>query len=178
MKHRLVVISLIMFAIFNTNAAQAATCFCKVLAYGAEVAKPTKGGFIQGIQAEGCKNYCRGLWDSGPQQRMTWAKLHPNACGDVVLRIDAAIGTASYQTVRSETVHGVNGTQFVTTCTCPAGQVLSNWFAGNMGKKRYCIPPNGTPTPLPDQLLLGGYLVQNHVLYKIIGPASCVTKCQ
>jgi hypothetical protein len=177
MKHQLIVRALLVVvavAMFNSRTAQAATCFCKVLANGTEVAKPTKGGFVQGLQSEGCKNYCRGLWDSGSQQRITWAKLLANACGDVSLRLDAAIGTASYQTVRSDMLHGINGTHFVTTCTCPSGQVLSNAFAG----KKYCLPTTGTPIPVPDQLLAGGYLVQNHVLYQILGPASCTTTCQ
>jgi hypothetical protein len=151
-----------------------ATCFCKVLANGTEVAKPNKGGYVQPIQAEACRNYCRGLWDSSPGQRVAWAKLLPNACGNVSLRMDAALGTMSYQTVRSGTETGINGTQFVTTCTCPSGQNVSNAFAGS----KYCIPPTGIAVNLPDQLLQGGALIQGHVLYQIIGSASCITKCQ
>jgi hypothetical protein len=82
-----------------------ATCFCKVTANDTEVAKPTKGGFIQPIQVGACRDYCRGLWDSGAQQRITWAKLLPNACGNVSLSIDAALGTGSYQQVRSGIEH-------------------------------------------------------------------------
>lgn len=82
----------------------AATCFCKVTANGSEVAKPSKGGFIQGIQTEACKNYCRGQWDSRSSADLqAWAKLS-GKCGDIFLRMDAAIGTASYQQVRSTNV--------------------------------------------------------------------------
>lgn len=152
-----------------------ATCFCKVTANGTEVAKPTKGGFIQGIQTEACKSYCRGVWDSNPPQRAAWAKLLSNACGDVALQMDAAIGTAGYQQVRSETQHGVNGTHLVTTCTCPSGQLVSNSFGGN----KYCITSAGPTILAPDQVLQGGgYLIQTHLLYLIHGPAACVTKCQ
>ncbi len=151
-----------------------AHCFCKVIANGTEVAKPIKGGYVQPVQAEACRNYCRGLWDSGSPTRLAWAKLAPNACGNVSLRMEAALGTMSYQTVRSGTETGINGTQFVTTCTCPSGQNVSNPFANT----KYCIPPTGIPINLPDQLLQGGALIQGHVLYTILGSASCVTKCQ
>lgn len=52
-------------------------CFCKVIANGTEVAKPTKGWYVQPFQAKACRNYCRGLWDAGPAQRIAWAKLLP-----------------------------------------------------------------------------------------------------
>jgi hypothetical protein len=82
----------------------AATCFCKVTANGTEVAKPSKGGYIQGLQTEACKNYCRGQWDSrSSADLLAWAKLL-GKCGDISLRMDAAIGTASYQQVRSTSV--------------------------------------------------------------------------
>jgi len=165
---------LALLAAFGVPQANAATCFCKVTANGNEVAKPSKGGFVQGVQAEACRNYCRGLWDSSSQQRITWAKLLPNACGDVTLAMGAAVGTAAYQGVRAETAHGINGTHFVTTCTCPSGKTLSNAFAG----KKYCITSTGTALPLPDQVLQGGYLIQGQMLYQIYGPASCVTNCQ
>jgi hypothetical protein len=152
-----------------------AHCFCRVTANGTEVAKPTKGGYVQPFQAEACRNYCRGQWDSGQAQRIAWAKLLPNACGNVTVRMEAALGTMGYQLVRGpETETGINGTQFVTTCTCPSGQNVSNAFAGN----KYCIPPTGIALNLPDQLLQGGALIQGHVLYQILGSASCVTKCQ
>src|SRR5437660_8239210 len=62
--------------------AMSATCFCRVTANGSEVAKPTKGGYVQPFQAEACRNYCRGLWDGNPPQRVAWAHLLPNACAD------------------------------------------------------------------------------------------------
>jgi hypothetical protein len=160
--------------IFGSSEARAANCFCKVSANGTEVAKPTKGGFVQGVQGEACRNYCRGLWDSSSQQRIAWANLLPNACGNVALVMDAAIGTASYQTVRSETEHSIHGTQLVTTCTCPSGQQQSHPF----GNDKYCITSTGTTVPVPDQVLQGGYLVQNHILYVINGHQACVTNCQ
>jgi hypothetical protein len=72
----------------------AATCFCQVTAGGNEVDKPNKGDFIQGVQTEACKNYCRGVWDSksGPDLA-AWAKLS-GRCGDIDLKMAAAIGTA------------------------------------------------------------------------------------
>jgi hypothetical protein len=91
--------------------------------------------------------------------------------------MDAALGTMGYQQVRSETEHGINGTHFVTTCTCPSAQLLSNAFAGN----KYCTTPTGFTIPFPvlDQILNGGqYLIQSQKLYLINGPAACVTKCQ
>jgi len=103
-----------------------AHCFCKVTANGTEVAKPTKGGYVQPFQAEACRNYCRGLWDSSQAQRIAWAKLLPNACGNVTVRMEAALGTMGYQQVRGpETETGINGTQFVTTCSCPSGRRCS-----------------------------------------------------
>ncbi len=143
-----------------------ATCFCRVTANGTEVAKPTKGGFIQPIQVEGCRNYCRGLWDSGHQQRVTWAKLLPGACGNVYVQVDAALGTMGYQTVRSGTISGINGTQLVPSC--PSGQMVSNVIQGG----QYCIPPTGIPLALQPDQLMGAYLLQNQVLYKIIGPVG------
>lgn len=160
---------------FATGEARAATCFCRVTANGTEVAKPTKGGFIQGVQTEGCKNYCRGLWDSGPPQRQAWAHLLPGVCGDVSLKMEAAIGTASYQEVRSETEHGINGTHLVTTCTCPAGQTLSQAYGG----QKYCMTSTGTTIAAPDQLLQGsGFIIQGQTLYQVHGKASCTTQCQ
>jgi hypothetical protein len=161
-------------ALFAPARATAATCFCEVKADGNVVAKPSKGGFIQGVQAESCRNYCRGLWDSSAAQRLSWAKLAPNACGDVRLNMGAAIGTAVYQGVRAELIHGVNGNQLVTTCSCPTGQTTSNSFGG----KKYCITSTGTTLPVPDQLLQGGYLIQGHMLYQVHGEQSCTTKCQ
>lgn len=150
-----------------------ATCFCRVTANGTEVAKPTKGGYVQPFQAEACRNYCRGLWDSSAQQRIAWAKLLPNACGNVSLSMDAALGTGGYQQVRSEVEHGINGTHLAPACNCPSGQQSSNVFAGN----KYCITSTGISVPLPDQLLQGGYLVQSHLLYLIHG-AACPITCQ
>jgi hypothetical protein len=144
-----------------------ATCFCSVKANGTEVAKPTKGGYIQPIQAEACRNYCRGLWDSSSAQQVTWAKLLPGACGNVHLQMDAALGTMGYQTVRSGTLSGINGTQLVPSC--PSGQVVSNVIQGG----QYCIPPTGIPLALqPPNQLMGAYLLQNQVLYQILGPAG------
>lgn len=152
-----------------------ATCFCRIFANGVEVAKPSKGGYVQPFQAEACRNYCRGIWDSSQAQRIAWAKLLPGACGNVTVTMEAALGTMSYQQVRGpETETGINGTKLVTTCSCPSGQQLSNTFGGT----KYCINSLGTTVPVPDQVLQGGYLVQSQVLYRINGPASCVTKCQ
>jgi hypothetical protein len=106
MRVRIVSAVVAVLAMFTMVPSQsfAATCFCKVTANGAEVAKPSKGGFIQGLQTESCKNYCRGQWDSrSGADLLAWAKLS-GKCGDIFLRMDAAIGTASYQQVRSTTV--------------------------------------------------------------------------
>jgi hypothetical protein len=83
----------------------AATCFCRVTANGTEVAKPSKGGFIQGVQKEACRSYCRGEWDGRSNaDLLAWAKLL-GQCGDIALKMEAAIGTANYQEVRSTTVN-------------------------------------------------------------------------
>lgn len=83
----------------------AATCFCKVTANGAEVAKPSKDGFVQGAQKEACKNYCRGQWDSRSNaDLLAWAKLS-GKCGDIDLKMEAAIGRANYEQVRRTTVN-------------------------------------------------------------------------
>jgi hypothetical protein len=153
-----------------------ATCFCKVTANGTEVAKPSKGGYVQPFQAEACRNYCRGLWDSGQAQRVAWAKLLPNACGNVTVRLEAALGTMGYQLVRGpETETGINGTHFVTTCTCPSGQTASNTIGG----KKYClIPPSLANVPsVPDQVN-GTYVWSGGNFYLSSGAQTCVTACQ
>jgi hypothetical protein len=150
------------------GAPMSATCFCRVIANGTEVAKPTKGGYVQPIQAEACRNYCRGLWDGNQSQRVAWAHLAPNACGNVSLKMDAALGTMGYQTVRNETETGINGTHLVSAC--PSGQQVSIPFGGTS----YCIPLTYIPLALPNQLM-GAYLVQFQRLYQILGPAG--TKC-
>ena len=152
-----------------------AHCFCRVTANGQEVAKPSKGGFIQGLQKEGCKNYCRGLWDSGQAQRITWAKLLPitNTC-NITVAMAAAIGTASYEGVRGPEVEHL-GT-LTTNCTCPPGQTLSNSIGGH----KYClIPPSlAYVAGVPDQVSSGGYVWNNSNFYKSSGAANCVTFCQ
>jgi hypothetical protein len=162
--------------LFRLNGASA-TCFCKVKANGTEVAKPTKGGYVQPFQAEACRNYCRGLWDGNPPQRVAWAHLLPNACGNVTVTMEAALGTMPYQLVRGpETEPGINGTQFVTTCTCPSGQMVSNSIQG----QKYClIPPSLANVPgVPDQTSGGGYAWNNSNFYKTSGAANCVKVCQ
>ena len=152
-----------------------AHCFCKVLANGQEVAKPTKGGFIQGIQKEGCKNYCRGLWDSGPAQRITWAKMLPitNTCG-INLAVYAAIGTAPYELVRGPGL--INLGTLVNNCTCPSGETASNVILG----QKYClISPSLANVPgVPDQINAGGYVWNNGNFYRSSGAAKCVKFCQ
>jgi hypothetical protein len=99
-------IGLTVFVILGSSPSRslAATCFCRVTSNGTEVAKPSKGGFIQGLQKESCKNYCRGLWDSkSGADLLAWAKA-PGPCGAVGLKMDAAIGTAGLEEVRSTTV--------------------------------------------------------------------------
>jgi hypothetical protein len=156
--------------------AMSATCFCRVTANGTEVAKPTKGGYVQPFQAEACRNYCRGLWDGNPPQRIAWAHLLSNACGDVTVQMEAALGTMGYQTVRGpEIEHGINGTHLATTCTCPSGQQVSLPF----GNTKYCITSTNITIQAQNQLLQGGgYLIQSQTLYQTHGPASCVTNCQ
>lgn len=151
-----------------------ATCFCRVRANGAWVAEPSKGGYVQPFQKEACKNYCRGQWDASPAQRKAWAQLLPNACGKVDLSMDAKLGTLGYEQVRSGSEYGINGTQMVTTCACPAGQTVSNAF----GDTKYCITPTSMQLPVQDQVLQGGFLIQSQIVYKIHGNVSCVTKCQ
>jgi hypothetical protein len=156
--------------------AMSATCFCRVTANGSEVAKPTKGGYVQPFQAEACRNYCRGLWDGNPPQRVAWAHLLPNACGDVSVQMEAALGTMGYQTVRGpEIEHAINGTHFVTTCKCPSGQTTSNTIGG----KKYClIPPSLAYVPsVPDQVN-GAYVWNNGNFYQSSGAQKCLTVCQ
>ena len=155
-----------------------ATCFCKVTANGTEVAKPTKGGYVQPFQAEACRNYCRGLWDSpgNPSPSLTWARLLPNACGNVTVKMEAALGTMSYQTVRGPvTEHGINGTHFVTTCSCPSGQTASNVIGG----QKYCLIGSALAhvPGVPDQVN-GSYAWNNGYFYQTSGPQHCVTACQ
>lgn len=83
-----------------------ATCFCKITANGVEVDKRTSGGYIQHLQRGRCQDYCKGQWDtSSEQQRSEWARRLPGACGNVTVRMEAAIGTAGYEQVRSATIH-------------------------------------------------------------------------
>lgn len=154
-----------------------ATCFCKILAKlpaadsYVEVARETKGGFDQLFQKEACRNYCRGIWDSDSSRQEYWAKLLPNACGDVSVKMEGALGTDSYQTLRGPVIVHLGGV-LVTECICPAGQKLSK---GN----NYCLAMNGINLPgVPDQVLQGGFLVQSEVLYKINGPPCCQTYCK
>jgi hypothetical protein len=155
-----------------------AHCFCRVTANGTEVAKPSKGGYVQPFQAEACRNYCRGIWDApvSPSPSITWASLLPNACGNVTVRMEAKLGTMSYQTVRGPVTHtGINGTQFVTTCSCPSGQTASNTIGG----KKYClIPPSLAYVPsVPDQVN-GTYVWSGGNFYLSSGAQKCVTVCQ
>jgi hypothetical protein len=62
-----------------------------------------------------------------------------------------------------------DGCQLVTTCSCPAGQEL--FGAQN------CITSTGcSVVGAPNQVLQGGYLIKNGVLYKIDGKATCKNK--
>ncbi len=100
-----IVLAVLVMLVAAPLRSSAATCFCKVTANGTEVDKPSKGGFIQGIQTEACKNYCRGVWDSkSSADLLAWAKLL-GKCGNISLQMDAAIGTAGYNEVRSTTVN-------------------------------------------------------------------------
>lgn len=154
--------------------AEAATCFCKWEASSCftgatEIQKDTKGGFIQGAQKEGCKNYCRGLFDVAGNPE-TVAKKLPNACGNVTLRLFAAIGTAGYEEVRSRVVN-VGGT-CETKCSCPAG----HWLHSD-GKS--CVTGTGCKVPgMPNQSLAGGYFFWNGDLFQITGQATCVQNCK
>lgn len=153
-----------------------ATCFCKVSANGTEVAKPTKGGYVQPFQAEACRNYCRGQWDSSQQQRVNWAKLLPGACGNVTVVMEAALGTMGYQVVRGPEIEpGINGTHIVTTYSCPTGQQTTTSSAYSP----QCIIPSilYSNSAVPDQLGTG-FLWQNHHFYQTSGPASSVKSCQ
>ena len=155
--------------------AEAATCFCKWEASGCftgttEVQKDTKGGFIQGVQAEGCRNYCRGLFDVAGNPENVAKKL-PKACGNVTLKLYAAIGTAGYQEVRSRVVN-VGGT-CETNCTCPAGQ----WLHSD-GKS--CVRSVGCKVPgIPDSNVgPGGYFWWHGDLFQVTGPANCIQNCK
>jgi hypothetical protein len=154
-----------------------ATCFCKVSANGTEVAKPSKGGFVQPFQAEACRSYCRGQWDVNQQQRVNWAKLLPGACGNVTVIMEAALGTMSYQLVRGpEIEHGINGTHLVTTYSCPMGQQVTTSTA----YPKQCILPGilYTNPAVGDGLGPQGFLWQSHHFYQTSGPASSATTCQ
>jgi hypothetical protein len=154
--------------------AEAATCFCKWQASGCftgttEVQKDSKGGYIQGLQKEACKNYCRGLFDA-PGNAAAVAKKLPNACGNVSLQLFAAIGTAGYEQVRSANIN-VGGT-CETNCSCPPG----HWLHSD-GKS--CVTGTGCKVPgIPNQGLAGGYFFWNGDLFHVTGPANCVQNCK
>lgn len=149
-----------------------AHCRCRVLtSSGVEVASQAKGGFIQPIQRDKCRDYCRGMWDGATdEQKKSWAGSLPNACGNVELRMEAKLGTMGAETVRGPSTISLGGS-LVTECICPAGQTLSR---GN----NYCITTTGINLPVADQVLQGGYLIQGGVLYLINGPPCCRTYCK
>lgn len=174
MRNTALLIILALSVIVTGSSAEAATCFCKWVASGCftgatEVQKDTKGGFIQGVQKEGCRNYCRGLFDvAGNPDRV--AKKLPNACGNVTLKLSAAIGTAGYDEVRSRVIN-VGGT-CETNCACPAG----HWLHSD-GKS--CVTGAGCKVPgIPNQALAGGYFFWNGDLFHVTGPANCVKNCK
>lgn len=82
-----------------------ATCFCKVTANGKEVDKPTDAGYNQLLQKEKCRKTCRALWDNASNdQLLQWAKAS-GQCGNIGLKMYAAVGTADYEEVRSKTIN-------------------------------------------------------------------------
>lgn len=173
MRYTALVITFIGSLVISASAS-AATCFCKWVASGCftgatEVQKDTKGGFIQGLQKEGCKNYCRGLFDVAGNPE-TVAKKLPNACGNVSLKLSAAIGTAGYEQVRSGTFN-VGGT-CETKCSCPPGH-----WAHSDGKS--CVTGTGCRVPgIPNQNLAGNYFFWNGDLFHVTGSQSCVQTCR
>jgi hypothetical protein len=155
--------------------ASAAHCYCKWVAHDcfhgdSDVQKDEKDGFIQGAQAESCRNYCRGLWDVAGHPAQI-AKQLPSACGNVTLSLFAAIGTASYQVVRGPQAFNVGGV-CDHTCTCPAGQWLHT--DGKSCVKGVACNVVG----MPDQTLAGGYFFWKGQLYQITGPATCANSCK
>ena len=91
--------------------------------------------------------------------------------------MEAALGTMSYQQVRGpETETGINGTHWVTTYSCPSGQQVS---VSTAYAQQCIIPPVlYSNAAVPDQLVAGGFLWQNHGFYQTSGPAPFVKTCQ
>ena len=164
----------IVSCVFVADDALAAHCYCKWVARDcftgdSEVQKDQKDGFIQGVQGEGCRNYCRGLWDVPGHPAQVAAKL-PNGCGNVTLSLFAAIGTASYQLVRGPSAFNVGGS-CERKCTCPPGQWLHS-------DGKLCVEGVACKVPgIPNQTLAGGYFFWEGQLYHLTGPATCVNKC-
>lgn len=81
-----------------------AHCFCKVKANGTEVDALSFDGYKQVLDKGKCETKCRGEWDnSGPgnSQIEAWGKKAPGACGNVRVSMDAYVGTANANEVRS-----------------------------------------------------------------------------
>ena len=141
----------------------AATCFCKVTANGKEVAKPTKGGFVQGPQKESCKNYCRGVWDSkSNDQLLEWAKLQ-GQCGNVSLVMEAAIGTAKYEKVRETIINVPCPPGPSSPCKCPAG---AEYDANGPGNNKCKRPAGCTLTGAPNTSIADWGFVWGGAVYK------------
>lgn len=169
MKHKLISTGLVALAmmILTPGWALAATCFCQVTANGTEVDKPSKGGFIQGVQGEACRNYCRGVWDSkSNDDRLAWAK-RLGQCGNISLKMAAAIGTANYQEVRSATV---NVPCPPTPCICPPG---SEYDANGPGNNKCKRPAGCTLNGAPNTAIANWGFVWGGTVYKWEACISC-----
>ncbi|HLG14745.1 MAG TPA: hypothetical protein VJH03_09630 [Blastocatellia bacterium] len=154
-----------------------ATCFCKFTARPGltpggttsppgtvDVLKITATGYTQGLEKGKCQSYCKGQWAARDKTEL--AKLYPQACGNMDLKVWAAIGTADYELVNAGTVN-VGG---VGNWTCPQGM----WVHTD---NRTCVQSAGCRVQgIPDQDLKGGYFFWKGDLYKLAGPATFTCK--
>lgn len=156
--------AVLLFLSVQAQSVNAATCFCKFTARPGgnpsppptmEVLKVTAEGYTQGLEKGKCETYCKGQWAARDKTEL--AKLNPKACGNVDLRVYAAIGTAEYQLVNSGSIN-VGG---VGQWTCPSGQ----WVHTD---NRTCVAGVGCRVPgIPDQDLKGGYFFWKGDLFKL-----------
>jgi hypothetical protein len=137
-KARIVFLCIVWAGVASTS--WGATCFCKVTADGQEIKRFEEGGYSQLFQQGKCRAHCQGVWDgSSSTDVIAWAQAARICQKQVTVKMDAAVGTASYQTVRE-------GLFTVPACT----GADSPWF--RYSAKFLC----GRPPVSPDALLKNG----------------------
>jgi len=156
---------------------EAATCFCKFTARPGltpggspspppeqEVLKLTATGYTQVLEKGKCESYCKGQWAARDKAEL--AKLYHGACGNMDLKVSAAIGTAEYVVVNTGSIN-VGG---VGNWTCGPGMWLHT-------DNRTCVTGAGCRVPgIPDQDLKGGYFFWKGDLFRLFGPATWTCK--